>query len=116
MDWYTDQKPPEAKPLIDHTTGLCHLCEAAKANFTTIVKSVKRLCSCGSKLCENWFCVCSKSEDEDNDDDEEDDEDKPCECPPCDCEICNVCQVGKHLSCCFYSNISAIYTRFNVCL
>ena len=41
FDWYIKQRPPETKPLTDHTTGLCHLCESAKINFKTIVQAAR---------------------------------------------------------------------------
>ena len=95
LDWYVDQRPPQTKALCDHTTGLCHLCEAAKVNFTTLVRSLKRHCVCGTQLCPNWFCVCPEP-------DEEEDEDKPCSCNSCECELCMNCQV-KNL---FFSILS----------
>lgn len=87
LDWYIQQRPKETKPLCNHTTGLCHLCEAAKQNFAYIVNIVKKRCRCGSHDCPNFSCVCPVGE-------EEDDE-TPCSCPPCECETCSSCQVGN---------------------
>ena len=85
FDWYIKQRPPETKPLTDHTTGLCHLCESAKINFKTIVQAAKSKCDCGTKLCPNWYCVCPIP-DHDNDAVE-------CYCSSCECEDCISCQV-----------------------
>ena len=81
LDWYVSQRPPGTKALCDNTTGLCHLCEAAKTNFTTLVKAVKRLCDCGTNSFSNWFSVCA------TDSDEEDGEDQPCSCLSCELNI-----------------------------
>lgn len=86
LDWYLEQRPKETKPLCNHTTGLCHLCEAAKENFANIVNAVKRRCRCGSHLCPNFSCACPIPEDGG--------EEAPCSCPPCECELCRNCQVG----------------------
>ena len=86
MQWYVDQRPPETKPLCDHTTGLCHLCEAARTNFTTMVKAVKRQCVCGTNLCPNWFCACMPEDDGVE-------RQKPCQCLTCECEKCSQCKV-----------------------
>ena len=86
LDWYLEQRPKETKPLCNHTTGLCHLCEAAKENFANIVNAVKRRCRCGSHSCPNFSCACPIPED--------DEEDTTCRCPPCECEMCRICQVG----------------------
>ena len=83
-----DRRPRETKPLCDHTTALCHLCEAAKTNFTTIVKALKRLCVCGTNMCPNWDCVCPPTENADE-------SDKECDCPGCECELCTECEVSK---------------------
>ena len=85
LNWYIAQRPRETKALTDHTTGLCHLCEAAKINFTTLVKAAKVRCSCGTKHCANFTCVCPI------DDDEE--EVAYCSCSGCECEICTTCKV-----------------------
>ena len=44
LSWYIRQRPPETKPLCDHTTGLCHICEAARKNFDSLVKAAKNKC------------------------------------------------------------------------
>ena len=85
QDWFIQQRPKETKPLCNHTTGLCHLCEAAKQNFSTIVNAVKRRCKCGSHSCPNFICACPVEEDEEDY--------GPCSCPPCECEICWSCKV-----------------------
>ena len=87
LNWYISQRPPETKPLCDHTTGLCHICEAARKNFDSLVKAAKRKCTCSTRSCPNWFCACPVPE---NDDDE-----KQCTCPPCECEVCTSCQVSN---------------------
>ena len=86
FDWYIDRRPPETKPLCDHTTGLCHVCESSKLNFSNIVQVAKRLCNCGTMSCPEWSCACPIP-------DEEDDE-TACTCPPCECESCSSCQVS----------------------
>ena len=86
-DWYIGQRPPETKPLCDHTTGLCHVCESAKENFSSIVQAVKRLCRCGTKDCPRWFCACPISADGEDE--------TPCLCPPCECEVCVTCKVSS---------------------
>ena len=90
LTWYISQRPPETKPLCDHTTGLCHICEAAKKNFDSIVQAAKRKCSCSTRSCPNWFCACPVPED--------DEEEMPCSCPPCECEDCSSCQVSISLT------------------
>ena len=85
--WYIKQRPKETKPLCDHTTGLCHLCEAAKKNFSFIVQAVKRNCSCGTTSCPNWYCACPFPEDGEAV--------APCSCPPCECNSCSSCQVSQ---------------------
>ena len=94
LSWYIRQRPPETKPLCDHTTGLCHICEAARKNFDSLVKAAKRTCSCSQKSCPMWFCACPVPEN--------DDEDIRCSCPPCECDICSSCQVSLTL---YYSEI-----------
>ena len=87
LDWYIAQRPPETKPLCDHTTGLCHVCESAKLNFSKIVKTAKSQCSCRSKSCPGFSCACPiTDEEEDN---------YICTCPPCECEACSMCKVSK---------------------
>ena len=66
LNWYIAQRPPETKPLCDHTTGLCKVCEAAKQNFANIVNTAKRLCECGTTSCPRWFCVCPIAEEGDD--------------------------------------------------
>ena len=86
-DWYIAQRPAETKPLCDHTTGLCHVCESAKQNFSSLVQAVKKVCKCGTKSCPRWFCACpilAEGEDE-----------TPCLCPPCECEVCLTCKVSS---------------------
>ena len=78
--WYLDQKPPEVKPLCDHTTGLCRICEAASLNFITLSRNLKRLCGCKTERCPNWICLCDP------------DEDEACSCT-CDCDSCSRCKV-----------------------
>ena len=90
LTWYISQRPPETKPLFDHTTGLCHICEAAKKNFDTIVQAAKHKCSCSMSPCPNWFCSCPVPED--------DEEEQPCSCPPCECEDCSFFQVSNLLT------------------
>ena len=85
LDWYIGQRPPETKPLCDHTTGLCRVCEAGKQNFSNIVQAAKRMCNCGTKACPRWFCACPISEEGENE--------TLCTCPGCECEVCTTCQV-----------------------
>lgn len=80
--WYSEQKPEEVKPLIDHTTGLCRVCEATSLNYQTLSKSLKRLCACNTRMCPNWICLCQV-----DDDDQQD-----CQCG-CSCDDCLACQV-----------------------
>ena len=80
--WYQDQKPPEVKPLHDHTTGLCRVCEAAQINHGTLVKTLNKLCVCKTDQCPNWVCFC----------DDELDEGAKCFCK-CDCDSCKKCKV-----------------------
>ena len=90
LDWYIAQRPPETKPLCDHTTGLCHVCESAKLNFSKIVKTTKSQCSCGSKSCPGFSCACPIPDEEEDD--------YTCMCPPCECEACSMCQVSKNIN------------------
>ena len=83
--WYIAQRPDETKPLCDHTTGLCHVCESAKLNFSKIVKTAKSLCNCGSRSCPNFSCACPIPDEED--------EEYVCTCPQCECESCSMCKV-----------------------
>ena len=78
--WYQDQKPPEVKPLCDHTTGLCRICEAASLNFITLKKTLKRLCVCKTDSCPDWVCFCDPEEDD------------TCSCH-CACDSCSHCEV-----------------------
>ena len=94
LDWFIKQRPAETKPLCDHTTGLCHLCEAARKNFSTIVQAAKTRCSCNTRMCPNWSCVCPVVDD--------DQEQAPCVCPPCECEDCLTCQVNSDLFVCYF--------------
>ena len=89
IKWYIAQRPKETKPLCDHTTGLCHVCESAKLNFSKIVRTAKSLCDCGSKSCPGFSCACPIPEEED--------EDFVCTCPQCECESCSMCQVSNKL-------------------
>ena len=84
--YYRDQKPPEVKPLQDHTTGLCRVCEAGGLNYETLTTTLRRLCSCGSNKCPSWLCLCREGDDQD--------QDEPCSCA-CSCEACNNCQVNN---------------------
>ena len=86
LSWFIKQRPPETKPLCDHTTGLCHICEAARKNFDSLVKAAKRKCSCTKRSCPMWFCACPVPETED--------EEVSCSCPPCECDSCSSCQVS----------------------
>ena len=88
LDWYIRKRPKETKPLTDHTTGLCRLCEAAKINFSTLIKAVKSSCDCGTKLCPNFSCMCPI---EDNNEDEDT---MYCSCSTCDCHVCMSCKVS----------------------
>ena len=85
LDWYIGKRPKETKPLTDHTTGLCRLCEAAKTNFSTLIKTAKTQCSCGSLMCPNFSCACPIEEHEE--------EEAECICSTCECEICMSCKV-----------------------
>ena len=88
-DWYIALRPAETKPLCDHTTGLCHVCESAKQNFSSLVQAVKKVCKCGTKSCPRWFCACPILADG------EDEDETPCLCPPCECEVCLTCKVSS---------------------
>ena len=81
--WYSEQKPEEVKPLVDHTTGLCRVCEAASLNYNTLSKALQRLCTCNTRLCPNWTCLCRADEEE---------EEQECQCG-CSCDDCLACQV-----------------------
>ena len=89
LTWYIEQKPKEVKPLCDHTTGLCHLCESARENYRTMIRTMKRLCVCGTRMCPNFECFCPFQE---NDEEAT----GPCDCSPCDCEDCKKCKVISH--------------------
>ena len=89
ISWYIAQRPEETKPLCDHTTGLCHVCESAKLNFSKIVRTAKSLCNCGSRSCPSFSCACPIPDDED--------EDYVCACPQCECESCSMCKVSNIL-------------------
>ena len=102
--WYIEQRPKETKPLCNHTTGLCHLCEAAKENFTNIVNAVKRRCRCGSHSCPNFACACPIPDD--------DEEEAICSCPPCECELCRNCQVGYEFKIFVFQDLH-LKTRFD---
>ena len=82
--WYEQQKPAEVKPLIDHSTGLCKLCESSGLNYLTLVKAVKRLCVCKTSECPNWTCVCL----------EDAEDERQCSCA-CSCDSCVGCQVQQ---------------------
>lgn len=85
--WYKEQMPPEVKPLCDHTTGLCRVCEAAQLNYNSLAKTLKRLCSCGTRMCSKWVCLCKREGEE------EDREEGVCSCS-CYCDQCQNCQVN----------------------
>ena len=70
--WYSAQKPEEVKPLVDHTTGLCRVCEAVSLNYLTLSKALRRLCACKTRLCPNWTCFCI--------DDEVEEDREECQC------------------------------------
>ena len=82
--WYEQQKPAEVKTMIDHSTGLCKLCESSGLNYLTLVKAVKRFCVCKTSECPNWTCVCLEDEEEE----------RQCSCT-CSCESCVGCQVQE---------------------
>ena len=82
--WYFEQKPEEVKPLVDHTTGLCRICEAASLNYNTFTKAIQRLCACRTRLCPNWTCLCAV--------DEVEEDQQECQCG-CSCDDCLACQV-----------------------
>ena len=86
LKWYNSQKPPEVKPLMDHTTGLCRYCEQAGLNYQTLSKTLRRLCGCGTHQCPNWTCLCL-SDEFDNDI-----EQPLCNCR-CSCDNCRSCEV-----------------------
>ena len=85
--WYHDQKPPEVKPLCDHTTGLCRICEAASLNFITLKKHLKRLCVCKTNSCPDWVCFCNPEEDDSC----------SCQCACDSCTQCEVCSIRGYL-------------------
>ena len=74
--------------MIDHTTELCRTCEAAQLNYGSLARTLKRLCSCGTKLCANWVCLCREEGKE-----EEEEEGEVCSCR-CNCDQCGACQVS----------------------
>ena len=88
VSWYIGQKPSEVKPLVDHTTGLCRYCEQAGLNYKTLVRTVKRLCGCGTNQCPHWTCLCIP--------DEFEDDEITCICT-CTCDKCRSCEVLHHL-------------------
>ena len=61
------------------------VCEAARINYSEMIKFVRRECKCKSKVCLNWECTCMV--------DDETGELGDCVCPPCDCPSCISCQV-----------------------
>ena len=61
------------------------VCEAARINYSEMIKFVRRECKCKSKVCLNWECTCMV--------DNETGELGDCVCPPCDCPSCISCQV-----------------------
>ena len=88
IDLFLEKKPDEVKPLHDHTTALCKLCEAAHLNWSTLVKTLRMMCQCGSRCCPNWICLCERDQDE-----EEEVEERfqnlavcSCECKCVDCK------------------------------
>ena len=87
IDWFLDQKPEEVKPMHDHTTALCKLCEAAVLNYTTLVKTIKHQCDCKTEHCPDFLCMCPQ------DDEENDDVTRQCNCH-CDCDNCRGCKVN----------------------
>ena len=86
IEWYLRLKPPQVKPLHDHTTALCKICEKNLLNYSTLFKAIKLQCKCKSASCPNWMCLCSE--------DEDDEEEGSCNCG-CDCDECKMCKVGK---------------------
>ena len=82
--WYSEQKPEEVKPLVDHTTGLCRVCEAASLNYLTLFKALQVQCACKTRLCPNWTCFCVV--------DEVEEDPQECQCR-CSCDDCLACQV-----------------------
>ena len=84
--WHAEQKPEGVRPLVDHTTGLCRVCEATSLNYQTLSKALKRLCSCKTRQCPNWICFCQPDGDGTGDDLQE------CQCG-CNCDYCSACQV-----------------------
>ena len=84
--WFLYQKPPETKPMHDHTTGLCRVCESIRLNYDTLLKAVTKNCQCQTKRCEQFFCSCEQ--------DEEGEMPAVCPCQKCDCDDCLLCQVG----------------------
>ena len=85
IEWYLDLKPAEVKPMHDHTTALCKICEASLLNYTTMFKTFKLQCKCTTPLCPNWMCLYAQSEDEF--------EDIQCACL-CACNNCSNCKVN----------------------
>ena len=84
--WFLSQKPPETKPMHDHTTGLCKICEGFRLNYDTALKVTKKNCDCQTRNCENFFCSCLP--------DENGEVPAVCGCSVCDCQDCLDCKVG----------------------
>ena len=93
--WFLSQKPPETKPMHDHTTGLCKTCEGFRLNYETALKVTKKNCDCQTRNCENFFCCCLPNENGDLP--------AVCGCPVCDCQDCLNCKVGLNMK--IYLNI-----------
>ena len=64
IEWYLNFKPPQVKPMHDHTTALCKIREKNLLNYSTIFKALKLQCKCKSASCPNWMCLCSQDEDD----------------------------------------------------
>ena len=98
IDFFLERKPKEVKPLHDHTTALCKVCEAAHLNWITLVKTMKTMCQCGSKCCPNWICLCERDQDEEDEVEEEFQNLTGCSCK-CNCVDCKKCKVRTSMSC-----------------
>ena len=105
--WYEEQKPSEVKPLVDHTTGLCKVCESTGLNYLTLAKALKRLCVCRTSECPNWTCVCQGDEEED-----EGLEDH-CSCG-CSCDSCLRCKVFLRFMQCTIHTLNIVHCTFQL--
>ena len=94
LSWFIQQKPKETKFMSDHCTGLCKDCEQPQLNLESLVKYMKKLCRCRTKLCPRWYCSCNL--------DEHGEVKETCDCGGCDCDECMKCEVSVYILTCSF--------------